>query len=82
MSEAYFSEVYYTRSVVSDFIEVAVPAGADVSGWTVTVYNTGGQALVSLPFGASVGTSAGHDVYLFDKSTSGFPTLSENASIA
>ncbi|RYG89224.1 Hint domain-containing protein [Loktanella sp. IMCC34160] len=81
MAAAYISEVYYTGPVVTDFFEVAVPEGTDVSGWTVAIYNSSGGYLLSMSFGTADATMFGHDVYVFDHSTSGFPSLSANISI-
>ena len=65
----YFSEVSYSGMHSAGFIEVAVAAGTDVSGYTVQVYESDGSLHDTYSFGASTQTIAGKDVYLFDNNT-------------
>lgn len=67
---SYISEVSYAGNGQSDFIEVVLPAGADVTGYSLELYQEGGQdsyGLLSFPPLAA--TIAGNDVYLFSKDT-------------
>ncbi|MEQ6247595.1 Hint domain-containing protein [Sulfitobacter sp. HNIBRBA3233] len=75
MPTAYISEASYAGSPPTDFIEVAVAAGTDVSSWTLAYYNQLGDFLYAAPFPAPTTTIAGKDVYLFTN------TVSVNASI-
>lgn len=78
----YISEAHYSGSVVVDFIEVAVDRDTDVSGWQIEVYDGIGQHVATMSFPASIATEGGHDVYLFDKNVSGFPSLADSVSVA
>ncbi|AHD03507.1 hypothetical protein [Leisingera methylohalidivorans] len=68
----YFSEIGYDGNVHQDFIEVAVPTGTDVSGWTVLTYHTDGTLQETFTLGSSTQTIAGKDVYVVNKDTAGF----------
>lgn len=65
---AFISEVSYSGNRTSDFVEVMVPEGTDVSGWAIEVYNNGGKALRSISFDSPVSTIDGQDVYIFEGS--------------
>ncbi len=82
VASTYISEVYYAGNLNADFIEVAVPAGSDVTGWTVQVYDNGGAYLYSLTYPASTATISGQDVYLFDKGLPGWSNLFSGLSVA
>lgn len=45
---AYISELAYAGSIVSDFVEVAVPTGTDVSSWSLAYYNNFGDYQISM----------------------------------
>jgi len=63
----YISEVKYLGPATQDFIEVAVGAGADVSGLAVTIYNQDGTVRsVNAISGLSHTTIAGRDVYVVE----------------
>ena len=70
----YISEFQYYGNSSEEFIEVALPTGTDPSGYGVTIYMADGTVYTSFPLGSSVGTMAGHDVYVIDQSTPGFST--------
>ncbi len=66
----YISEISYAGNGQSDFIEVVLPAGTDVTGYYLELYQEGGQdSYFVLPFPALASTIAGNDVYLFSKDT-------------
>lgn len=75
MPTAYISEASYAGSPSTDFVEVAVAGGTDVSGWTIAYHNQLGNFLYATAFPAPTTTVAGKDVYLFPN------TLSVNVSI-
>ncbi len=85
----YFSELRYASDQFDDFIEVAVPEGTDVSGYTVQIYDDPlGPSPPSLSATYSLGTSTqtidGKDVYLVDSGTpgwSGYTTVSAVALV-
>lgn len=64
MVTAYISEVSYAGTPQSDFVEVAVTSGTDVSGWTLVYYSQLGNQLYTAPFPAPSGTMAGKDIYV------------------
>lgn len=70
MITPYFSELKYLGGPSTDFIEIAVPEGMDVSNLTVTVYNENGGVRTVNALGALVNTVAGRDVYVIDTATS------------
>ena len=39
----YISELSYAGGTISDFIEIVVPAGTDVSAYSIVKYNTAGK---------------------------------------
>ena len=78
----YISELSYAGGTISDFIEIVVPAGTDVSAYSIVKYNTAGKAIATFSLGDIVSTSGFGDVYLVDASTAGFPGLSPNQAVA
>lgn len=71
---AYISEFQYYGDSSQEFIEIALPAGTDPSGFTIDIYDWAGTHISSFSLGASTGTMAGYDVYTIDASTPGFST--------
>jgi hypothetical protein len=68
--DSYISEVSYAGSGQSDFIEVVLPAGTDVTGYFLELYQEGGQDSYSvLLFPPLTATIAGNDDYVFSKDT-------------
>lgn len=68
MPTPYFSEIQYLGSGATDFIEVAVDAGTDVSNFFVTVYNQNGAIRSSDSLaGMSFTTVNGRDVYVIER---------------
>ena len=78
----YISEVFYKGEADSDFVEVAVPTGTDVSSYTVLIYDSSGSITSTLTLGTSTSSSGGNDVYLMDISTTGFDDISNSDAIA
>ncbi|WP_298922265.1 Hint domain-containing protein [uncultured Roseobacter sp.] len=68
----YISEFQYYGNTSQEFIEVALPAGTDPSGYAVHIYGNDGSIIHSFPIGTSTGTMGGHDVYVIDAATPGF----------
>ena len=79
---AYFSEISYAGAGPTDFVEVAVPTGTDTSSWGVAFYNPDGSYYNTLPLGAVQSTTAGHDAYVLDSGTSGFPLFNSGDAVA
>ena len=83
MADPYISEVKYLGAGSLDFIEVAVDAGMDVSGLTVTVYNPSGTVRSVNALGTLVNTVSGKDIYVIDVATSAtFNGLHKNGAVA
>ncbi|MGR3343579.1 MAG: Hint domain-containing protein [Paracoccaceae bacterium] len=78
----YISEIRYGGNLSADFIEVAVPAGTDVSSYSLVVYRSDGTVQATYSFGSIESTADGSDVYLFDDGTPGFTNLSSNEAVA
>lgn len=70
MADPYISEVKYKGGASQDFIEVAVDAGTDVSGMSITIYNADGTVRTTNALGAIVNTMGGKDVYVINVATS------------
>ncbi|MEP2027820.1 MAG: Hint domain-containing protein [Paracoccaceae bacterium] len=72
MPVPYFSEIKYLGGAGADFIEVAVDAGADVSGLAITVYFSNGSIRSTNTLAGITSTLiAGKDVYVIDTTSSG-----------
>ncbi len=78
---AYISEIGYYAGM-NNFIEVAVPTGTDVSGWTVAVYNNEGDVQKEYSFGTVEATVGGWDVYLFDSDTPDWTEVKADYGVA
>ena len=66
-ADAHISEIAYPSN--NDFVEIAAPAGTDLSGWVVGSVTRGGalnsdESIVTLPEGTVVGKSGVHVVEL------------------
>ena len=68
----YISEIQFYGDTSQEFVEVALPAGTDPSGYSIQIYMSDGTIYTSFPIGASTGTMNGQDVYVIDNSTPGF----------
>ncbi len=66
MTTAYISEASYAGTPGSDFAEVAVSTGTDVTGWTLVYYNAQGDWLNTVSFPSISSTNSGKDVYVFN----------------
>lgn len=64
MADPYISEVKYKGGAASDFVEVVVDEGADVSLIQVVVYNPNGTVKSTNSLGTLVDTIAGKDIYV------------------
>lgn len=78
----YISEVDYEGGANDNFVEVVVPAGTDVSSYSLVVYNKDGTVAATLSFDPSTQTIAGKDVYLFDGTDPGFPDIKNDQALA
>ena len=72
----YISEIDYYGTTDKEFLEIALPAGTDPSGYTVQLYYNDGAGngiqWASFPIGTSVATIGGQDVYVIDSATTGW----------
>lgn len=68
----YISEFQYYGNTSQEFIEVALPAGTNPSGYVVEIYDVSGYLIWDFPLGTSIETSGGFDVYVIDATTPGF----------
>jgi hypothetical protein len=79
----YISEVDYDGGANDNFVEVVVPAGTDVSSYTLVVYKKDGTLDATLSFDPlPAQTIAGSDVYLFDSADPNFPDIKNDEAIA
>ena len=79
---AYISEVDYEGGAAENFVEIVVPAGTDVSGYSLVVYDKDGSVDSTLSFDPATQTIAGQDVYLFDATDSEFEDLKNDEAVA
>ena len=70
----YISELDYYGNSDAEFIEIAAPAGTDVSGYSVVIYDNNGYVAGTYELGAVQNTMAGQDVYVVDDATPGYAT--------
>ena len=73
----YISEFKYFGTSNVEFVEIAVPTGTDVSGYTLQFYQGNGTNYKTVSLGTFSGTFAGQDVYVFDQSTPGFDSSND-----
>jgi hypothetical protein len=79
----YISEVDYDNSgSASDFVEIVVPVGVDVSGYVFLIYDKDGQVTGSFSLGSPVSTVGGNNIYLIDDSVSGFDDIRDDDALA
>lgn len=78
----YISEIDYYGGAANEWVEIAVPAGTDVSGYTLLIYDSDGYVEATLPLGAVQSTNGGHDVYLVDAGTAGWSGLDQGEGVA
>lgn len=79
----YISEILYSDNAAKDFIEISVPTGTDISGYTIVIYDDTGSVSSTLTIGAYSSTTAGEDVYLIDKvEPSGFIGVGSTDAVA
>lgn len=72
----YISEFSYSNTGGGAFVEIAVPAGTDVSGYTLVVYSSNGRVDDTYTLDTSTGSSAGQDIYIIQNEPSGsFPVV-------
>lgn len=77
----YISEYSYFGNATTEFIEVAVPSGTDVSGYSIVLYQSDGTVVESYSLGNVQSTTAGQDVYLIDSNTPGFSETNDPGEI-
>ena len=77
----YISEYSYYGLADTEFIEIAVPAGTDVSGYSVYLYDSSGSIVESYSLGTVQNTIAGKDIYVIDNGTPGFNTMGGSGEI-
>ncbi|MGH1415835.1 MAG: Hint domain-containing protein [Pelagimonas sp.] len=68
----YISELDYFGTSDQEFVEIAVPAGTDVSSYTLAFYQADGTVYNTVSLGSYTGTFGGQDVYVVNQSTPGF----------
>ncbi|WP_299733929.1 Hint domain-containing protein [uncultured Tateyamaria sp.] len=68
----YISELDYFGTSDQEFVEIAVPAGTDVSSYTLVFYQADGTIYETVSLGSYTGTFGGQDVYVVNQSTPGF----------
>lgn len=78
----YISEFYFEGGVVTDWVEIAIPAGTDTSLYTVVHYSSDGTIAETFSLGSVISTIDGSDIYLVDPSTPGFGDIKSNEAIA
>ncbi len=78
----YISEVFYAGDADTDFVEIAVPTGTDVSSYTVLHYDSSGSTSGTMTLGSIASSIGGSDVYLLDNSTAGFDEILSVDAIA
>lgn len=79
---AYISEISYGGNFNVDFVEIRVPAGTDVSAYSVTTYTYTGSVEATFSFGAPTASMSGSDIYVFDSATAGFTNINMNDAVA
>lgn len=79
---AYISEIHYDGNKNVDFFEIAVPEGTDVSGYTLSFYDVGGNSYVTTSLGTPIQTQYGYDIYVVDNSTITLPDSRSGHGIA
>lgn len=80
---AYISEIDTRGNIGNEFVEVAAPAGTDMSGFTLYIYDESGSVL-SGPYGmGSLQTTiSGQDVYVLDNASVGLPGIRGENGVA
>ncbi len=78
---SYISEYSYFGFADTEFVEVAVPEGTDVSGYSIVLYQGNGTIVESWDLGSVQSTTAGHDVYVVDSNTAGFNATNGSGEI-
>ena len=80
---AYISEIDTRGNIGNEFVEVAAPAGTDMSGFTLYIYDESGSVL-SGPYGMGSlqATISGQDVYVLDNASVGLPGIRGENGVA
>ena len=78
----YISEISYGGNRLVDFAEIALPAGTDPTGYTVTFYDSSGGVIASFALGTPSVTEFGNDVYLIDNNVVAMPDIRSGHSVA
>ena len=83
MPAPYLSELRYLGAGSTDFVEVAVDAGTDVSDFFVTIYRANGSIRTSDSLdGVSFTTVAGKDVYVIERTGFNFNGYSATEAVS
>lgn len=78
----FISEFRYIGGTSVEFIEIAVLAGTDVSGYSVVIYNSDGTVAHTYSLTTVQSTSGGNDVYVLDSGTAGYADILNGQAIA
>ncbi len=78
----YISEIDYYGGASVEWVEIAIPTGTDVSSYSLVMYTSSGYVDVSLSLGTVQSTAGGHDVYLVNAATPGWPGLDQGEGVA
>lgn len=78
---AYISEVDFYGDDANEFIEIAVPTGTDVSGYSLQVYQGDGSLLYTFGVGTYQSTVNGQDVYVLDASDPAFNSGGDSTGV-
>lgn len=68
----YISELDYYGDAANEFVEIAVTAGTDVSGYAIHVYEGNGKWFTSHGIGTYQATIDGKDIYVLDSNDTDF----------
>lgn len=83
MAAPYISEISFRGKDNTDFIEIVVDAGTDVSQMFVTIYDKHGEVESVVSLGSLVTTMNGKDIYVIDKATTpGFDGIGKKDAVA
>ena len=78
----HITEVDYDGGAGSNFVEIAVPASIDTSGYTLVVYDKDGTIIETFSLGDPVSTTAGKNAYLLDDNTPNWIDIHNDEALA
>lgn len=80
---AYISELDTQGGIGNEFVEIAVPIGTDMSGFTLYIYDEFGSVLSgSYGMGSLQATIGNQDVYVLDNASVGLPGIRSEDGVA